>query len=193
MPRDISPAYLAALKAAVLYPVIFVEAAFVAETIRLWTGLGDGSFNGQTWQGMGSLLGISTVEEGSTVEAKGITISLSGIDPVLLPECLNAFQVGLPVTVFLGLGDGAGNLIPSPVVAFAGRMDQPTIEADATTATISVACESKLLDLNTPLPYRYTNQDQQIFFPGDLFFAWVNSIQNVPIQWDNPSANQGNP
>lgn len=193
MPRNISPAYLAALTAKVLYPGLFVQAAFQGEVIFLWSGLGETSFNGNTWQGVGGLLGVSTIEEGSEVEAKGITLSLSGIDPTLLPACLNSFQVGLPVTVFLALFDGSGNIIPSPAIAFVGRMDQPTIDADATTSTISVACESRLMDMNTPVPFRYTNQDQQLFFPGDLGFSWVNSIQNVPLYWNTLPNADGNP
>jgi hypothetical protein len=193
MPRNISAAYLAALSAKVLYPALFVQAAFRGEVIFLWSGLGEKAFNGNTWQGVGGLLGCSTIEEGSDVEAKGMALSLSGIDNKLLPACLNSFQIGLPVTVFLALMDNLGNIIPNPAIAFAGRMDQPTFDIDATTSTISVACESRLLAMNTPVPYRYTNQDQQLFFPGDLGFSWVNSIQNVPLYWNTLPNSDGNP
>jgi hypothetical protein len=193
MPRNCTPAYLAALKAQVMYPAIFVSATMASETVYLWSGYGPVTWNNQTWTGTGSLLGISTVEEGADVNARGITISLSGIDVNLLQTVLNEFQVGLPVTVYLGLFDGNGNLIPNPVVSFAGRMDEPTITADATTATIAVNCESRLMDMNVSVPYRYTNQDQQMFYPGDLGFSFVTSIQDIPLYWGQTANSDGNP
>ena len=51
----------------------------------------------QTWQGVGSLLKISTVEEKSTVAAAGIVVTLSGIDPTLLTNVLSEFLVTGPV------------------------------------------------------------------------------------------------
>jgi hypothetical protein len=84
-------------------------------------------------------------------------------------------------------------LIDGAVVAWAGRTDQPTIPADEKTASISINLESILLDMNVPVPYRYTNQDQQLFYPGDLGMAWVNSIQSIPIYWGQNTNSDGNP
>lgn len=196
MPRNITANFLLGLQEPYLYPGIFVEIFFASGPVRLSTALNSIFLNGNIFTGVGSLLEVSTIEDGSSVRARGVSVTLSGIDPLLLPAALNEFQVGLQATIYLGLfGNEGGLLIHDSVIAWQGRTDQPTINFDEKTASIQLSLESVLLDMNTPVPYRYTNQDQQLFFPGDLGFQWVNSIQNVPIYWgENTNAGtDGNP
>jgi hypothetical protein len=191
MPRAMSSGMLAALQATELFPAIFVTAAFRSATVYIWSGIGTIDWNGQTWLGLGSFLDISPAEDGTTVEAKGITLTLSGIDPTLLPEALGDFQLGLPVSVQFGLYSG-GTLIESPITTWAGRMDQPTIDVDATAAVITINCENRLLDMNVPVDRRYTSVDQQRDYPGDLGFQFVNALQERTLFWGNYPNSQNN-
>lgn len=184
MPRiDTTDGFVAALQANLLRPAFFVSAAFASETLYLWSGRGSVAWNGQTWLGVGTMGSIAPVEEGSTVEARGTTLTLSGIDVNVLGESLTDLRQGLPVTVWFALFDDTPALIPNPVIAFQGRMDQPTISHDGQTCTIQINCESRLMDLNTPAERRYTNEDQQREYPNDRGFEFVNSIQEVTIYW----------
>jgi hypothetical protein len=193
MPRNLTTTYINALLSPIIRPALFVQATFANETVYLWTGYGTITWNYQDWVGVGGLLNVSTIEEVATVEAKGISISLSGIDPDLLQECLLQFQISLPVYVYFGLFDENGNLLPSPVTSFAGRMDQPTIDLNTDTVTITIACESRLMDMNVPLPWRYDAITQAIFYPNDMSFSFVNSIQNVQLAWGQAATSTGNP
>ena len=192
MPRSATAAMLTALGQPVLRPALFVAATFVDETVYLWNGPGPIAWNGQTWLGVGSLGSVSTVEEGTTVEARGISLSLSGLDPTLLTETLANYQVGLPCTVWLGLFDASGKLIPDPIISFSGRMDQPTLTMDGQTATLTINAESKLLDMNVSVERRYTNEDQQLDYPGDRGFEFIDSIQEVTINWGRTPSSQNN-
>lgn len=183
MPRDITTGMAAALEAGIVRPLIFVEAWFANGPIYVWSGAGSITWNSHTWQGVGAFGSVSSVDEGSGVEAKGISISLSGISPTLVADVMDEYRVALPVNVWLGLNDSAGTLIPDPILSFAGRMDQPTLTMDGQTATIEIACESKLIDMNVAVDRRYTAEDQQIDYPGDQGFAFVNSIQDITIFW----------
>jgi hypothetical protein len=180
--ENISSAMLAAMQAKQLLPAIFVQATLASGTIYLWSGFGTITWNGQAWQGVGSMLKISTVEEKATVSATGVTVTLSGIDPTLLENVLSEFQVSGPVTVFLG-AFSAGALIPSPVTVWSGLLDQPTIDVSGETASIAINCESRLIEMNVSVDRRYTDQEQQLDNPGDLAFSFVNSIQDQPIYW----------
>jgi hypothetical protein len=195
MPRpNITSEYILALEKPYLYPAIFVSVTFASGTINIWNGYGEAILQSVVYTGVGSLLQISTIEDGSSVEARGVTVSLSGIDPTLLPAALDDYQVGLPATIYLGLFGGRGLLLVNePLIAWQGRTDQPTITSGPTTATISLNLESVLMDLNTPIPWRYTQVDQNIFYPGDPGFMWVNSIQSIVINWNQQSNSDGNP
>lgn len=194
MPRNATSDYLLALSEGYLDPCIFIEIYFASGPIRICTAYQAKILNGFTYTGVGSALNVSTIEDGASVQARGVTVTLSGIDPTLLPATMSEFQVGLNATIYLGLFGGEGlGLVNDTVVAWSGRTDQPTVSVDEKTATISLNLESILMDMNVPVPYRYTNQDQQLFFPGDLGFSWVNAIQSIPIYWGANSNSDGNP
>jgi hypothetical protein len=192
MPRAMTADYLAAIQSAALRPALFVEANFTSGPIYVWSGVGPIIWGGKTWTGLGSLGNVSMIEEGAIVEAKGITLTLSGIDPTMLTGILDEFQVGLPAIVSLGLFDAAGALIADPVGCFVGQMDQPTLDVTGTSATISINCESRLIEMNVAVDRRYTNEDQQRDYPGDRGFEFVNSIQEAQIYWGRTPSSVNN-
>jgi hypothetical protein len=96
--QNVTTAMLDATQASQLLPAIFVQATMASGTVYLWSGFGNLTWNGQTWQGVGSMLRISTIEEKATVTASGITVTLSGIDPTLLNDVLGEFQLFLAMT-----------------------------------------------------------------------------------------------
>ncbi|HXP07570.1 MAG TPA: hypothetical protein VN828_03700 [Acidobacteriaceae bacterium] len=193
MPRNATSAFIQALGEGYLYPVLLLTIQFSSGPVYLSTSYQDLYYLGNTYKGVGSLLEISTIEDGSTVQARGVSVTLSGIDPTLLPACLNDLVTGLPATIYLGLSTYGSYLVSNSVVAWSGRTDQPSITISEKTASITVALESNLMDMNVPVPYRYTNVDQQIFYSGDQGFSWVNAIQLIPIYWGNTSNSDGNP
>lgn len=184
MPRSMSTALNTAFSAQDLLPVAFLQAQFRTGTVYLWSGFGTISWNGQTWTGIGDLGSITPIEEGTNVQARGLTIALSGFDATLVSLVMGEVQLGLPVTLYLGAFSG-GSIIPTPIAAFAGRIDQPTIEVSGETASISINCESRLIDMNTSVSKRYTDDQQQTDFPGDTAFSFVMGIINATIYWGN--------
>jgi hypothetical protein len=192
MPRGLSSGQLAAVQSTNLRPALFVEAHFVNGPIYVWTGRGSIIWGGHTWLGVGTLGSISTIEEGASIDAKGITLTMSGIDSTLLADIMTEFQVGLPVLVRLGLFDKTLTLIDDPVISWAGRMDQPTIDVDGQTCTISINCENRLVEMNVAVDRRYTNEDQQLDYPGDRGMEFVSSIQDVTIYWGRTPSNVNN-
>ncbi len=177
-----SSAMLAAITSQQIQPALFVQIIFADDTIYLWSGYGSISWNSQTWTGVGMLGQISTIEEATTVEAKGVVLTLSGIDPTMLAEALQEVQLGASVTVWLGFFSGT-SLIFSPIIAWAGRVDQPTFLIGGETASLSINCESRLLDMNVAVDRRYTLEDSQMDDPGDLYCMFVNSIQEITLSW----------
>jgi hypothetical protein len=173
---------LTALSTPVIIPAIFLSITFTTETAYIWSGLGNISWNGQTWIGLGSLLGVSVLEDGSSVEAKGISIKLSGLDSTLIGPALADYAVNLPVNLYMGIFS-SGVLIPDPLVSWSGLTDIPTLDISGSTATLEIAAESRLLQLNTPCDRRYTLEDSQIDTPGELAFSFVSQIQQLTINW----------
>lgn len=187
MSRAASGAFVTALQAQVARPVILFEGVFGAGTLRLWSGLGDLVWSGQTWAGAGTLLGVSSIEEPTGVVAAGFSVSLSGVPVDLLAAVITDVLQGDQGRIWLGLMDGAGTLIVDPVLAASGRMNEPEIAEGAETCSVSVAYEGRLIDLFRPREWRYTHQSQQQIAPGDRGFEYVAALQDKEIVWGAPS------
>jgi len=181
--RTLTPAMEAALIAADVRPALFFEAEFASGFLRLWTGTGDKVWNGQTWTGAGNLIGVSSVDEGQDVVARGMTFSLSGIPLSYISLAINDAKQGLPGRMWVALIAADGTIIADPVQSFVGRLDVPTITDGPETCTITISYESRLIDLNRPRELRYTHESQQQLYPGDLGFEFVTSIQDKEIAW----------
>lgn len=184
MPRNLTSGMLTACQSTWFNPALFVSITFASTTVYLWTGLGTYIWSGQSWLGLGSLLEISPMSDSSVVEAKGLSVQLSGLDSSLLSDCLSDFKLGLPVSIYLaayttpGLGT---SLIPSPIQSWSGYTDTPEIEVTGPTAMITLNCENRLVSMNVPTNRRYTHEDQQMQWPGDLGMLFVDAIQECTV------------
>lgn len=182
MPRTTDATLISAVQAPNLKVALFVQLTFATTAAYLWSGFGSILFNGQTWTGVGSLLGIEAIEDGFNVQARGIAVMLSGLDPVLLEDCMSEFVLGAPAVISLGLYVD-GTLYATPFTSWLGCMDRPEIEVSETGATITINCENALVSMNTPVDRRYTIEDQQMQWPQDLGMNFVDSIQNITTYW----------
>jgi len=184
MARNLTSGMEAATTSQHLMPVLFVEALFETGTVRMWSGAGTFSWGGADWIGAGNLLGLGAITETQEVRATGLDLSLSGIPSDMISLALSEPYQGRECRVFVGaLDTNAHTLIADPYEAFRGYMDTMTMDEGAETATISVAVESRLIDLERPRERRYDVLDQQILWPNDKFFEYVSSIQNIEVIW----------
>ena len=204
MPRLLTSDMVAALSASVVRLALFVQITFGDHTYYLWTGLGPMTWSGMTFQGVGSLGTVSEISEDSNVEAKNVTISLSGIPSDLVMEV--AFETRLLGTcnIWLACYNPDGSLINTPVLSYQGKMDAPEMMDDGKTCTCSISLENVLVDLNRPVYRRYTSDDQQIDLAStltrlglpsstvDTGFSHVPAIQEQISFWGTSPSSTNN-
>jgi len=166
-----------------LRPVMFVQMQFVSGPIYLWSGIGSISWNGQTWLGVGNYGNVSTISEVSDVNAVGIKMQLSGIPSSTVSLALNEVRQGAPVSIYQGCMTTSGQIVGTPYLAWAGRMDAAEIAEGGDTSVITITAESRLLDLNRKRERRYEKQDQSIDYPDDLGFDFVPALQELVLTW----------
>lgn len=176
MSRTIPSALLTALSQSEVEPFYAFEAFFDSGTIRFWTGTGDKTLDGNTYQGLGTLIGISGLEEVGDLSAKSATVTLSGVPAEVVTLALAEPYQGRECRVYFGAGDEA-------VQAFTGLMDQMTIEDSGEASTIRLSVESRLVELERPRKRRYTQESQQARYAGDTFFSFVTDLQLKEVLW----------
>ena len=94
--RGLTAGMLAAIAAGPVRPAIFYKGEYEGGTLRLWTGVGTVSWDGQSWTGGGSLLAISPLDESLGVVAVGFTVTLSGMPSGLIAIALANVRQGKP-------------------------------------------------------------------------------------------------
>ena len=187
MARNLTAAQLAEITAQNMRPAIFCQLLFTSGFIYLWSGIGSISWNGQTWQGVGTYGNISAIPESADLTALGIKLTLSGIPASLITSALGEVRQGSPVIIYQGFLTPTGGVVSNPNNAWSGRMDVCEIAEAGETAVISITAESRLLDLNRSRERRYQKQDQAIDFPGDTGFDFVPSLQELSLVWGKAS------
>lgn len=164
-----------------LNPFIAIDLAFDSGAVRLWNGYGDLTINSATYTGAGTLLQISEVEETGEVAAKGITMTLTGIESSIISVALAENYQNRSAKIYIGTL--AENNAVSTYQLFGGRLDVMTIEESGETATIAVTAENRLIDLERPRSRRFTSEDQKSLYPNDLGLDYVNDLQDKTLDW----------
>jgi hypothetical protein len=150
MARELEVTYASGLAAGTIMPIRLVMLTFSTGVKYVWSGVGPLTWDGKTFDGVGNLGQIGAITETTGVEANGTTVSLSGIDPVLLADCLNDIQVGAPARIWRGLWNQFGGLYGTPYQVFRGYVDKPTFDISAETLAISLSLESRVVNLPAP-------------------------------------------
>ena len=188
--RSLSADMVTEVTTAQLAPVLLASLSF-STPVYLWSGYGNLVYNSTTYLGIGTLGTISPLEETTDLAARGLTLRLSGVPTANVSLALTENYQGRECSIMFGaLSPTAGTLIASPVTVFAGRMDVMQITDDGNTAEITMTAESKLMDFKRPREIRYTDEEQQQLFPGDVGLEFVNDIQEKAIYWGNPNQTQ---
>lgn len=182
MTKAITTALLNALNVEVAQPFYAVEMLFDGGAVRLWTGYGDRTIDGQTYLGSGNLLAISDLEEAADLSAKGATVTLSGISSSIISMALQEPYQGRRARILLGdatLDTSTTNFLE----VFSGYMDVMTISHSGDKANVQLSIESKLISLQRPNIRRYTSENHKLRNPTDTFFDWVTELQDKEVAW----------
>ena len=155
--------------------------------LNVWTGMGDLTYDSETYTGLGDLLSISEIKETSDVSATGINVALTGVKSSLIAVAKNHEYQGRELTVRLGAFDDSGSLIADPVIIFSGFMDTMTISEAGEYSTITISVENKLVAFERSRVRRYTAEDQKIDHPTDKGFEYVTAIVEKEILWGRPT------
>lgn len=179
MSRDISVSLLNSLDDGVVYPFFAVDLDFSSSPLYVWSGYGDLTIGSKTYLGAGQLLSVSSVEESTEIEAKGASITMSGIPSDFLSLALTEPYQGRECRIYFGMTNNPSDYAE----VFSGELDQMNVSEESSTATISITVENVLIKLERPVVRRFTDQDQRSRFPSDKGLEFVASLQDKEIFW----------
>lgn len=196
MARSVPAAILTALTQPEVYPFYAVEMLFDQRSgtdldgnpidygpVRLWTGYGNKTIDGETYFGAGDLLAVSALEEVNDLSAKSASITLTGMPGEIVSLAIKEPYQRRSCRILFGVSN-----VDDFVEVFAGKMNQMPIEDSGDTSTITLIVESKMVELNRARVRRYTHESHQARHSGDTFFSFVADIQDKGIPWGRKEA-----
>lgn len=164
--------------------VFALKLEFDTETIRLHSGMGELTIDGEVYEGAGTLLSISDIEDSSELRSSGVTFALSGMNPEVLGYALSEDYQNRKATLKMAFLSGGTDHVVGVMDTYTGRMMQISIADNAESgATIQVQTENRLVDLRRPSNYRYTKESQNYLHPDDTSLDEVAAIQDMQIFW----------
>tara|TARA_A100001037_G_scaffold95932_2_gene87350 strand:- start:1337 stop:1960 length:624 start_codon:yes stop_codon:yes gene_type:complete len=195
--RTLTDAVKTAAASEVVAPFFAVSADFPSGTVKIWAGVGELTFGGNTYEGVGEFLAIEAITETVDSGSNGVALTLSGIpSEVRNPIFEDAYQ-GNSAEVIMGCFDpNTGEIIDDPITIFKGHLDSDTVTENGTTQQIKLRVENRLVDLLRAREYRYTleGQHQLQGATTDKGLEFMPALQETDIEWGPPSTppNAGN-
>ena len=178
----LSPHAASSATSPVAAPVVLVELDFASGPFRAWTGLGQLTWAGKVFEGVGSIGAVGEVEETVELRAVRLTLALSPVPQEVVDIALAERTFRLrPARLWGALLDAEGAFVADPFPLWAGLMDTMEV-VDGAEPRVALTCESRLVDLERAEVRRYTDADQQAEYPGDRFFEFVPALQEAEIK-----------
>lgn len=182
MSRGLSTINSAETAARVVRPVVFCELA-LDDPIRVHSGIGPLTWSESTWSGIGEFGGMSSINEGITVSAEELSVSLNGIPSDLLSAALNVEYRNKRARLWIGFVDEDGDFKDEPHQFFGGRISTMSTNDTGDTCSLNVSIESRLADLRRARVSRYTHAEQQERHAGDNGLSFVARLASAPLYW----------
>jgi len=179
--RTISATNLAEINAAHLHEVLLVKLAFDTP-VYAHSGIGTITYDSNDYTGVGHFGAISAPTESEHLRPTSLTLSLSGVDSGLITNALNSGTYGDVVTIYLGYRTDDGTLVDDPFVMWKGTLDYSSIKHGAENV-VSLTLQHDLAILNEADGSRFTDEDQQVRYSGDVGFQYVTDVAGVKLLW----------
>jgi len=145
------------------------------------------TWDGRTYESIGTLLAISDMTEEEDLKIETVDITLSAIDTDIVKLFLDYDYIDRRVVIHRAIFDANGSMVQpigTPALVFDGRLDQPRLVEDwqSKSATLGVSASSHWSDFDASGGRHTNDTEHQVLFPGDTFF--VNSTETQKdIKW----------
>lgn len=169
----------ATIKESVIRPVFFCQ---IGTTMFMNSSDRNIDFNGATWYATGELGQIYPITEGLASTEAGWMMTLSHLPLNDLDAASEALR-DKPVSLYIGLMNDAHALIEPARRVATGKVLSNNVTIADNFASISVVVRSTMSNWGRIKNDRYTDELQQLKFPGDLGFSFVADMMYRKLTW----------
>lgn len=152
---------------------------------RFWNGIGSITWAGNTFNGAATVLGISSIEQVTEIQAVRVTFTftLPDISDDTLAIITTPFK-RRQIKLWRALLDDKGQVIPIPSVVFIGYADTPKLVESGNTRTVEIPADAAISNLTVPPHTQVSNEEQVAKYPGDVGLSMMAGIANQQLVWN---------
>lgn len=188
MPRTIAAELITALNSDDRRPYVALELDLDVTPIRIWSGFGERTINGDIYLPAGDALSLGGVDETDDLSSTSMSATLK-CTRELITLALGGDENWANRPIKAMLGDVS---VASVFTYFEGLIDALPISDDPNgPRQISGLFENKLVELDDAPNFKYTQAAHQAVHPGDTFFNFVNDIIDKEIPWGRETSSSG--
>lgn len=162
--------------------VVFIALAFSSGTVYMHNGVGKITWGGNDYLGVGTFGSVSPITDSIDIQDAVISVQLSGIDDGIIDAIKTEDIYGLDADIYLGRIDTDGQLIGTPTNWVSGFMERATLKL-GTDNVVDIKLQTRAGKLNKVNNKRYTLEEHQADYDGDLFFEFLHNIMEIKIDW----------
>lgn len=181
MTRDIGTSNVTAVESQYLEPVVMVKLE-LADPAYVHSNVGIIPYEGDDYIGVGTLGSISKLSESEALGPAAITMSLSGLDKTMIATALDSASYKDKVTIYEGYRQDDGTLVADPWIVWSGTIDTTSVEVGPE-SKIVLALQHDVASLQEINGRRFTDEDQQSEYSGDLFFEHIAEVPFLNLLW----------
>lgn len=169
-----------------LYWAILLQLGLDSGTVYMHSGVGDLSWNGQTWTGVGGMGTISGVPEDTGMSSTEIKVTLAHFAIGALPDFIVEFDTNDPTKrpweMHLAFFD-EDHVIKDVLTLDKGGIGGVIMSESEETGQIEVSLVNETARLERADGLRLTDQHQQSIWPGDKGLEFVTDTNLGDIPW----------
>ena len=189
MSRGLSATNITAITSASVEPVLLAKLGF-STPVYTHSGIGTITYDGNSYVGVGNLGNVTAARESELLGPVAVTLTLSGIDSAFMTEALNSGSHGDAITIYEGYRNTDGTLLDDPWIVWQGTLEYSQLTRGESN-TISLVCQHDLAVLEEKDGGRFTDEDQQNKYSGDLAFEFVHDQAGKKLFWGGGPVSTG--
>lgn len=169
----------AAIRTGLIRHAWFGKLDFVSGAMRLCTVVGNISYDGHQWRGIGEVTDVSALKQMINGAASRMTIGLSGVSDEVASKSLGEIDdvIGRDITIYLGLMDSNYQVIGALRPVWLGTMEtvRPLISGGTPQSSrIAVECATLFSVRRRSKQSLYSDRQQRQISEDDEFCARTN-------------------
>lgn len=188
--RDLSAELESGVESPEFLFVVFVYLDFPSGVVRAHNSVGTYHWGGEDWLGVGAFGSISPIEENTDLVDSPIKVGLSGVDDDIVDAVSTENIKGRDAKIYVGAVDHDGVLQGTPHEWLTGFMEYGEM-VDDEEMTVSISINTLASRLGRRNNLRYTLEDHQLHYPGDLFLEYLPWMVEAKVTWGGERVRAG--